>query len=134
MADIKYAISVLVNGQHSVNIEADDPIIASRALEWLSQTYRVSPAPKRADEGAAPQLPLQVAPQQEAQPPICGIHHQPMKLMHGKRGQFWSCHEKMQGPTGCQDCHKRTKEGDAFYNSGAFAPKDKAAKGGHGGH
>lgn len=44
------------------------------------------------------------------------------------------CHEKMKGPIGCQDCHKRTKEGDAFYNSGAFAPKSKPATGGHGGH
>lgn len=44
------------------------------------------------------------------------------------------CHEKMMGPTGCQDCHQRTKEGDAFYNSGSFAPKNKPAKGGHGGH
>jgi hypothetical protein len=44
------------------------------------------------------------------------------------------CHEKMKGPTGCQDCHKRNKEGDAFYNSGEFAPKNKPAKGGHGGH
>ena len=45
-----------------------------------------------------------------------------------------NCHEKMTGPTGCQDCHKRTKEGDAFYNSGAFAPKHKPVKGGHAGH
>lgn len=44
------------------------------------------------------------------------------------------CHDKMKGPTGCQDCHKRTKEGDVFYNSGAFAPKNKPAKVGHGGH
>src|SRR5713226_8164626 len=101
MADIKYAISVIVNGQHSVNIEADDPMIASRALEWLSQTYRVSPAPKRADEGAAPQVPLQVAPQQEAQAPLCGIHQKRMTLMNGKRGQFWSCHEKMGGGSWC---------------------------------
>jgi hypothetical protein len=45
-----------------------------------------------------------------------------------------NCHEKMKGPTGCQDCHKRTKEGDAFYNSGASAPKNKPAKGEHGSH
>ncbi len=44
------------------------------------------------------------------------------------------CHEKMKGPTGCQDCHHRTKDGDAFYNSGAFAPKSKPAKSGHGEH
>jgi hypothetical protein len=41
------------------------------------------------------------------------------------------CHEKTQGPTGCKDCHQRTKEGEAFYNSGSFAPKNKPAKGGH---
>ena len=45
-----------------------------------------------------------------------------------------TCHEKMKGPVGCQDCHKRTKEGDAFYNSGVFAPKSKPAKGEHGSH
>jgi hypothetical protein len=44
------------------------------------------------------------------------------------------CHEQMKGPTGCQGCHKHTKEGDALYNSGAFAPKNKPAKSGHGGH
>lgn len=44
------------------------------------------------------------------------------------------CHENMKGPTGCQDCHQRTKEGDAFYNSGSFVPKRKTAKDGHGSH
>jgi len=44
------------------------------------------------------------------------------------------CHEKSNGPVGCQDCHQRTKAGDAFYNSGTFAPKNKPAKNGHGGH
>jgi hypothetical protein len=41
------------------------------------------------------------------------------------------CHEKMKGPIGCQDCHQRTKEGDVFYNSGEFAPKNKPVQGGH---
>jgi hypothetical protein len=30
-----------------------------------------------------------------------------------------SCHEQMDGPTGCQDCHSRTPEGDAFYHEDA---------------
>lgn len=42
-----------------------------------------------------------------------------------------NCHEKIKGPTGCQDCHKRTKAGNAYYNSGEFAPKNKPAKSGH---
>src|SRR3954466_9048642 len=101
MTDIKYAISVIVNGQHSVNIEADDPIITSRALEWLSQTYRVSPTTKRAGEPEAPRLPLEAKPPEEAQAPLCGIHHRPMKLMSGRRGQFWSCHERMPNGDWC---------------------------------
>jgi len=33
------------------------------------------------------------------------------------------CHSKMGGPTGCQDCHARKKQGDAFYSAGVIAPK-----------
>lgn len=44
------------------------------------------------------------------------------------------CHKKTSGPIGCQDCHKRTKEGDALYKSGTYTPKHKPAKSGHGGH
>ncbi len=32
------------------------------------------------------------------------------------------CHKEMDGPTGCQDCHARTEEGDRFFYSGQFAP------------
>jgi hypothetical protein len=33
--------------------------------------------------------------------------------------QCLGCHEQMDGPTGCQDCHTRTAEGDAFYHAEA---------------
>jgi hypothetical protein len=39
------------------------------------------------------------------------------------------CHQKMGGPTGCQDCHKRNKKGDAFFNSGAYAPPKASGEG-----
>ncbi|KAF0219618.1 MAG: hypothetical protein FD174_1873 [Geobacteraceae bacterium] len=42
------------------------------------------------------------------------------------------CHEKNGGPTGCQDCHPRNKEGDKFYNAGEYAPKKVEGK--HSGH
>jgi hypothetical protein len=29
------------------------------------------------------------------------------------------CHEEMDGPTGCQDCHARTEAGDEFYHADA---------------
>jgi len=31
------------------------------------------------------------------------------------------CHQKMGGPTGCQDCHVRSKRGEAFYSTSSFA-------------
>ncbi len=36
-----------------------------------------------------------------------------------KAAYHWNCigcHEEMDGPTDCQDCHARTPEGDAFYH------------------
>lgn len=40
----------------------------------------------------------------DAQPlraPLCGIHQVPMTLMHGRRGPFWSCHQKRSDGTWC---------------------------------
>jgi hypothetical protein len=31
---------------------------------------------------------------QSEEAPICEVHKLPMTLMHGRRGDFWSCHEK----------------------------------------
>lgn len=48
-----------------------------------------------------------------------------------KAAYHWNClgcHEEMDGPTGCQDCHTLTPEGDAFYHKGATAP---AGESGH---
>lgn len=59
-------------------------------------------------------------------------HHDTPGLKAAMHRTCIDCHEKISGPTGCQDCHQRTKLGDAFYNSGEFAPKGKAAKGVHG--
>ena len=32
------------------------------------------------------------------------------------------CHKENDAPTGCQDCHVRTEEGDKFFHSGEFSP------------
>ena len=106
MSDIKYAVSVIVDGHHVVNVESDDPIITSRVVESLGQTFRLSPTHRRADEPGAPALQQATAPLQAAEPnraavPICAIHHNPMKRMNGRRGEFWSCHEKMGDGSWC---------------------------------
>jgi len=49
-----------------------------------------------------------------------------------KAAYHWNCigcHEQMDGPIGCQDCHARTPEGDAFYHADAQASATE--EGGH---
>lgn len=49
-----------------------------------------------------------------------------------KAAYHWNCigcHEKMDGPTDCQDCHARTPQGDAFYH--AEVPTSGFAESGH---
>lgn len=48
-----------------------------------------------------------------------------------KAAYHWNClgcHEAMDGPTDCQDCHARTPKGDAFYHQNASGSSDS---GGH---
>lgn len=50
-----------------------------------------------------------------------------------KAAYHWNCvgcHEAMDGPTGCQDCHARTAEGDAFYRADA-SDTSTSGTGGH---
>jgi hypothetical protein len=39
------------------------------------------------------------------------------------------CHDEVGGPVGCQDCHRRTLAGDAFFKAGSVAPTPKMDKG-----
>ncbi len=48
-----------------------------------------------------------------------------------KAAYHWNClgcHEEMDGPTECADCHARTAKGDAFYHKNAAG---SSAEGGH---
>jgi len=50
-----------------------------------------------------------------------------------KAAYHWNCvgcHEEMDGPTDCQDCHSQTPEGDTFYHMDAKV-QSGASKSGH---
>lgn len=50
------------------------------------------------------------------------FHLDKMGLKGAMHQNCIGCHTKMAaGPTGCQDCHPRSKAGDAFYNSDKVA-------------
>ncbi len=55
--------------------------------------------------------------------------------MNGLKGAYHQnclgCHQEMDGPTGCQDCHARTELGDELYHSGKFAPKSTGQAASH---
>ncbi|MDT8419648.1 MAG: cytochrome c3 family protein [Desulfuromonadales bacterium] len=41
------------------------------------------------------------------------------------------CHQQVAGPTGCEDCHAKTDDGEMFYHSGKYAPEKTAHESGH---
>lgn len=41
------------------------------------------------------------------------------------------CHQELDGPTGCQDCHTMTEAGEKLFNTGKHAPAGGGSKTGH---
>lgn len=63
------------------------------------------------------------------------LHHKGKPGLKGAYHQkCLGCHTTLGGPTGCQDCHTRNDKGDAFFNSGKYAPAPKTSAGHGGGH
>jgi hypothetical protein len=63
------------------------------------------------------------------------LHHKGKPGLKGAYHQkCLGCHTAMGAPTGCQDCHTRNDEGDAFFHAGQYAPAPKDSAGHGGGH
>jgi hypothetical protein len=73
---------------------------------------------------ADPFTPEALKQQRDQQPPI--YHRDKPGLKAAYHVSCLGCHQKMGGPTGCQDCHKRNDGGDALFKSGKYAPKAPA--------
>ncbi len=41
------------------------------------------------------------------------------------------CHQEVQGPTGCQDCHTMNEAGEKMFNTGNHAPAEGSSKASH---
>ena len=101
LSNIKYHITLSADGKHSASITSNDPQAATQALEWLRATNALLASPATLPAAPAPvqppyeQVNLDLSPAPaKAQAPLCRIHGGAMKLMNGKRGEFWSCHER----------------------------------------
>ena len=56
-------------------------------------------------------------------------HDDKPKLKAAYHLKCLGCHNEVDGPTGCEDCHAKTEAGEKFYHSGEFAPKEDAHSG-----
>jgi len=45
-----------------------------------------------------------------------------------------NCHEEMDAPIGCQDCHTRNDAGDKFFHAGSYTPPESSKTSHGGGH
>jgi hypothetical protein len=85
MAQVKYQISLAVDGNHSVSVSGDDKEALKEGLSWAKRVLDKLVAAK-ASPSQSEQQPQQVA--------ICAHHHSPMKWMVTGKGSFWSCHRR----------------------------------------
>src|SRR2546430_952604 len=95
MASTTYQVTLSSDGRPHVSVTSDDPEMARQAIPWLAQTY----ATLLKDAKAVPAPATAFVQRQAAEePPICAVHQVPLVRVQGRKGPFWSCHEKM--PTG----------------------------------
>jgi hypothetical protein len=112
----KYQVHLCVDGRHSVSVQSDDPAAVTEGLLWAKQTWgQLVRLPGKAfptlpQDGSVPidQTAQAKAPRQDQrsdqtddEPPICGVHQVPMVRVTGRKGSFWSCHEKLADGSWC---------------------------------
>ncbi len=100
MATITYEVTIGTGGKPTVSVTSDDPQAARDAIPWLAQIYATLLKDAKAVPTPATTLTMPEAAAQE--PPVCQIHGTPMVRMTGRKGPFWSCHEKMPDGAWCR--------------------------------
>ena len=109
MPNTKYQVNLSVDGKHSVSVQSDDPAAVTEGLLWAKKTWGQlvrlpgksyqalsQEAEAQTDQPAKPDGLHQdhASDQMDDDPPVCGVHHVPMVRVQGRKGPFWSCHEK----------------------------------------
>ncbi len=106
MPTITYQLTLSSDGKPVVSVTSDDPQAARDAIPWLAQTYAT--LLRDAKAVAKPATTLTAPPAGPLAPtaeltaaPLCAVHQVPMVRVQGKRGPFWSCHEKLPNGDWC---------------------------------
>jgi hypothetical protein len=95
MAQTTYQVALSSDGKHQVTVTTDNQSEAKLALAWAKATLEQLVA-HYGSSGKAAEGELN-----EDNPPECGVHHIPMVRVQGKKGPFWSCHEKNDDGSRC---------------------------------
>ena len=93
---ITFQLSHTADGKPKVLILANDPYAITVELGSIK-----TPPVYSAASATSIAVVDQPAFAESPEAPICGTHHVPMTLMHGKRGEFYSCHERMPDGSWC---------------------------------
>jgi hypothetical protein len=80
-------------------VQSDDPAAVTEALVWAKKTWGQL---VRLPGKGVPALPSESQePRNESarssddvEPPICAVHNLVMVQVQGKKGAFWSCHQR----------------------------------------
>jgi hypothetical protein len=101
MNQAKYQITLSLNGNHQVSVFGDDPTSVKEGLAWARGIYLK--LKERSDQQAlSPSAEVVHHDISSEQAPTCAIHRKPMTWVpKGKRGPFWSCHEKLDDGSWC---------------------------------
>ena len=91
-----YQIEMSTDGQHRVVVTIEDPAGTDAALAWASATYARLLRSESSEDG-----PERDNAGNEAEPPVCGVHDVPMVRVAGRRGPFWSCHQRNEDGSWC---------------------------------
>ena len=97
MANTTYQVTLATDGRHSVTVSCDDPKETNVAVAWAKATYEAlaeryghiqfkDPKAEAGEPHAAP---------------VWAVHDVPMVRMEGKRGPFWSCHQRTEDGSFC---------------------------------
>ena len=100
MANTTYQITLAVDGRHTVTVTTDDAADTTAALTCGRALYEAL-VKRYGPPEAAPAVSPHGADAGTAEAPMCAVHEVPMVRMQGKRGPFWSCHERNEDGSFC---------------------------------
>jgi hypothetical protein len=113
MSKVIYEFNLSYDGKRSVSVKSDDPLALQEALPLAKQLQaRLSevdrPTPLTPPIGQPTTLEPDLS---QPQAPLCGVHSMPMTQVQGRRGPFWSCHQRNLDGSWCSYRPARTTAG-----------------------